>query len=82
MDEMQAFALERSSTFVIDKVSFFCDKNAQEWLLYDENEKALFFAEKLLIPDSPINPKKKIQNIKKFKDRIIDFQKTHNIDPD
>jgi len=42
---MQAFALERSSTFVIDKVSFFCDKNAQEWLLYDENEKALFFDE-------------------------------------
>ena len=45
VDEMQAFALETSSTFVIDKVSFFCDKNSQECLLYDENEKALFYDE-------------------------------------
>ena len=43
--EIEAFALETNSAFVIDKVSFFCDKNSQECQLYDENEKALFYDE-------------------------------------
>ena len=43
--EMQAFALERNSAFVIDKISFFCDGDSQECELYDENEKPLFYDE-------------------------------------
>ena len=42
---MQAFALERSSTFVIDKVSYFCDNDLQECKFYNENGQALFYDE-------------------------------------
>ncbi|MDA8929295.1 acyltransferase [Gammaproteobacteria bacterium] len=43
--EIQAFALERNSTFVIDKVSYFCDNGLQECKFYNENGKALFYDE-------------------------------------
>ena len=43
--EIEAFVLERNSAFVIDKVSFFCDKDSQECQFYDKNGKALFYDE-------------------------------------
>ena len=43
--EIQAFALERNSTFVIDKISYFCDNDLQECKFYNENGQALFYDE-------------------------------------
>ena len=43
--EIEVVALERNSAVLIDKVSFFCDRNSHECKFYDKNEKALFYDE-------------------------------------